>query len=185
LGAQDPGLLRTPGYPLQRLRRTPEAQPRTSGHLGTGIRAGGSEHSPLLGKDSGRRCPHRHWEWLWNGDGDVANPLHPGAVSGCAPSGHVQNPKVELQPTTTPIGTTWRRPTPPSSTRPSPLLRAYNPLRRARPGRVPDARSPPARDTRSSNRSRSTARRSRPRRAAAPIRPPSAVQPTGFRPPAA
>ncbi len=24
---------------------------------------------------SGRRCPHRHWEWLWNGDEDVATPF--------------------------------------------------------------------------------------------------------------
>ncbi len=35
---------------------------------------------PLLGKDSGRRCPHRHWEWLWNGDEDVATPLQKGAA---------------------------------------------------------------------------------------------------------
>jgi hypothetical protein len=24
------------------------------------------------------------WEWLWNGDEDVASPFHVGAVSGCA-----------------------------------------------------------------------------------------------------
>jgi hypothetical protein len=27
------------------------------------------------------------WEWLWNGDEDVATPFHPGAVSRCAPVG--------------------------------------------------------------------------------------------------
>jgi hypothetical protein len=36
-----------------------------------------------FGKDSGRRCSHHHWEWLCNGDEDVATPLL-GAVSRCA-----------------------------------------------------------------------------------------------------
>jgi hypothetical protein len=26
------------------------------------------------------------WEWLWNGDEDVATPFHAGAVSRCAPN---------------------------------------------------------------------------------------------------
>jgi hypothetical protein len=39
---------------------------------------------PPIGSGSGRRCPHRHWDWLRNGDEDVATPFRAGAVSGCA-----------------------------------------------------------------------------------------------------
>jgi hypothetical protein len=39
---------------------------------------------PPIGNGSGRRCPHRHWEWLRNGDEDVATPFRAGAVTGCA-----------------------------------------------------------------------------------------------------
>ena len=39
---------------------------------------------PPLGMVSGWRCPHPHWEWLWNGDEDVAVPFQMGAVSRCA-----------------------------------------------------------------------------------------------------
>jgi hypothetical protein len=35
---------------------------------------------PPFGEDSGRRYLHRHWEWLWNGDEDVATPFHVGAL---------------------------------------------------------------------------------------------------------
>ena len=39
---------------------------------------------PPFGNDSGRRCPHRLGNGLWNGDEDVATPFHAGAVSRCA-----------------------------------------------------------------------------------------------------
>jgi hypothetical protein len=40
---------------------------------------------PPFENDSGWRCPHRQWEWIWNGDEDVATPFTRGAVPGGAP----------------------------------------------------------------------------------------------------
>ncbi len=69
----------------RRGRRYPVPVAWGLGRLGVGLgRKGAHLDTAPFWKGFGAAMSSSPWEWLWNGDEDVASPFHAGAVSRCA-----------------------------------------------------------------------------------------------------